>query len=187
MSDVKAIGSLNSASAATALVSSASTKGPSGIAQAVNANKSTASISGLGLLFSNLEQLQARNPDQFKQVLSQIIAQLQQAAQAQGQTADGQFLTSLANKLQNVANGGQFAAVQPKVHHHRGGKIYQIGNAPATPATQSAQLKPSTTQSAQSTTPATKTAGNAPAGPLADLNDLFESLAEQVGNALKAS
>jgi len=133
MSDVKAIGSLNSASAVSTLVSSSSIKGPSVIAQAANANKSTSSISGLGLLFSNLQQLQANNPDQFKQVLNQIIAQLQQEAQAHGQTADGQFLTSLANKLQNVANGGQFASVQPKIHQHHAGKIYQVGNQPAAP------------------------------------------------------
>jgi hypothetical protein len=188
MGDVNAIGSLNSVSAAATLVSSASTKGPSGLAQAATSgNKSTASISGLGLLLSNLEQLQTRNPDQFKQALSQVITQLQQAAQAHGQTADGQFLTSLANKLQNVANGGQFATIQPKIRHHHAGNLYQGGNAPATATTQSAQVKPSAAQSAQSTTTASKTAGSAPTGPLADLNDFFQGLAEQVGNVLKAS
>jgi hypothetical protein len=57
-----------------------------------------------------LQQLQTHNPAEFQQVVSQIASQLQSAAKpTQGQQSN--FLSNLATKFQNVANGGQsFAA-----------------------------------------------------------------------------
>jgi hypothetical protein len=66
---------------------------------------SSASISGLGQLFSNLQQLQGQNPGQFAQALSQIGTSLQ--ASAQQQTGGvSQFLSNLANTFLQAASSG---------------------------------------------------------------------------------
>ena len=85
--------------------------------------QSSATISGPGQLLSDLEQLQAQNPAEFKQVVTQIASQLQAAAQQQGQTPQGQFLSKLASEFQNVANGGSLSQLQD------GGSLSQLQSA----------------------------------------------------------
>jgi hypothetical protein len=65
----------------------------------------SAHISGPAQLFGELQQLQSQNPAQFKQVVSDIATQLQNAAkQTTGQQAD--FLTNLADKFQTASTTG---------------------------------------------------------------------------------
>ena len=74
--------------------------------------------------------MQTQNPAQFQQVVTQIASQLQTAAQQAGsdQTPQGQFLSALAQKFQNVANGGSLSQLQPSQshhhHHHKGQQAY---------------------------------------------------------------
>ena len=100
--------------------------GVSGVSQ------SSATISGPGQLLSDLQQLQTQNPQQFQQVISQITAQLQQAATTasnNGNTAQANQLTQLAKSFQNAASGGQLptaaqlqqAGLSGQHHHHHGG------------------------------------------------------------------
>lgn len=123
--------------------------------------QSSASISPVGQLFSSLQQLQTQNPTQFQQVASTIAGQLESAAQQQGSTPAGQFLTNLANDLTNAANGGNLAQIQP---YPQGGQD-QIYN------------------SAGQATPATDPTA-ATSGP--DLQQLFANLNSEVGQALHA-
>jgi len=72
------------------------------------------SISPLGQVVSNLQQIQAQNPTQFQQIVGQIATQLQAAAQQQGQSGgSSSFLTALAQNFQNVANGGDISQLEP--------------------------------------------------------------------------
>jgi hypothetical protein len=80
-------------------------------------NQISTTISGPGQLFSNLQQLQAQDPAKFQQVVSDIASQLQAASkQAQGPQSD--FLSNLAAKFQNVANGGSLSQLLPGQHQH---------------------------------------------------------------------
>jgi hypothetical protein len=89
-------------------------KGFSGGEGVGGTGQSSAQISSAGQLFSQLQQLQAQNPTAFTQVTSQIAQQLQSAAQQQGQTSVGYFLSSLASKFQSVASGGSLSQLLPQ-------------------------------------------------------------------------
>jgi hypothetical protein len=72
---------------------------------------SSASISGPGQLFSNLQQLQSQNSTEFTQIVNQIASQIQSASQSvQGPLS--QYLQSLSNSFQNVANTGDLNQLQ---------------------------------------------------------------------------
>jgi hypothetical protein len=73
----------------------------------------SASISGPGKLLSEPQQLQQKDPTKFQEVVSQIATQLQSAAQQAGQGPQADFLSSLAQKLQNVASTGDLSQLQP--------------------------------------------------------------------------
>lgn len=73
---------------------------------------SSATISPVGQLLSQLQQLQSLNPTQFQLATSQIADGLQNAAQQQGGSSAGQFLSNLANQFQNLANGGDLSQSQ---------------------------------------------------------------------------
>ena len=75
--------------------------------------QSSASISGPGQLVSELQQLQQQNPTEFQQIVSQIAKQLESAAQQAGQGQQGTLLSDLAQKFQNVANGGDLSQLLP--------------------------------------------------------------------------
>jgi hypothetical protein len=82
------------------------------------------SISPMGQLLSNLQELQAQDPTKFQQVVGQIANQLQTAAQQQGATGTGNFLTQLSAKFQSVADGGDLSQLQPHHHGHHGHHTY---------------------------------------------------------------
>jgi hypothetical protein len=101
-----------------------SSGGATGAAGTSGAGQSTASISGPGQLLSNLQQLQAQNPASFQAVVTQIAGQLQAAAQ-QTQGPQSKFLSDLAARFQNVANGGPLSQLQPHRHHHHHSRAQQ--------------------------------------------------------------
>lgn len=73
---------------------------------------SSVSISGLGQLFSALQQLQIQNPSQFSQIVAQVISSLR--SEAQQQTGDAsQYLTNLANAFQQAAVSCSLPLVYP--------------------------------------------------------------------------
>lgn len=92
--------------------------GAGGTNSTAGASGSTATISGPGQLLSALQQLQTQDPSSFSQIVSQIAGQVQTAAQQQGQTGVGQFLTNLASTLQNVANTGDLSELESHKGHH---------------------------------------------------------------------
>ncbi len=89
-----------------------------------HADQTSTAISPVGQLYSNLQQLQAKNAAKFRQVLSTIAGQLQTAAQQQTSPANSQFLSDLAKRVENVANGGDLSQLQPQHHAHHGHQIY---------------------------------------------------------------
>jgi len=83
------------------------------------------------MFLNELQQLQQQNPTQFKQVLSEVTSQLQQAASqasASGNTTQANNLTNLATTFQNAESGGplptaqqlQQAGLVGHHHHHHG-------------------------------------------------------------------
>lgn len=72
---------------------------------------SSTSISRQSQFFNKLKQLQAQDPDKFKQVLTDIANQLTTAAQS-ATGRDQKFLTDLADKFTKAA-AGDVAALQP--------------------------------------------------------------------------
>jgi hypothetical protein len=84
---------------------------------------SSASVSSPGQLLSNLYELQTQNPTAFTQVVTQIANQLQAAAQ-QAQGPASPFLSSLAQKFQNIADGGSLAQLQPSHAHDHAPQAY---------------------------------------------------------------
>lgn len=88
-------------------------------------SQSTASISALGQLFSNLNQLETQNPTQFKQTVAQIATELQTAAQQQTGSSS-QFLSQLATNLQEAATTGSLSNIQHN-HHANNTQSYNSG------------------------------------------------------------
>jgi hypothetical protein len=92
----------------------------------VSSSSDSASISSIGQLFSQLQSLQTSNPTQFKQLMTNAANQLQAAAtQAGASTPEGQALTSMSQKFQDVANGGSLSELQQghHGHHHHHGSV----------------------------------------------------------------
>jgi hypothetical protein len=90
----------------------------------------TQSISPAGQFFSQLQGLQQNSPGTFQDLLKNISTQLQAAAKQVGaDTQQGQFLTSLANAFQSVADGGALSQLQPGGggHHHHLQQAFAIG------------------------------------------------------------
>lgn len=105
----------------------------------------SASISPIGQLLSNLQQLQAQDPTKFQQVVGQIATELQTAAQQQtgnnnsiqqpGQTGTSNFLTQLAASFQSIANGGSLSQLQAQHHGHHGHHHTYDGTGQSVPST----------------------------------------------------
>ncbi len=96
----------------------------------------TASLSGPGQLLSALQQLQTQDPTQFSQVVGQIATQIQAVAQQQSQNGSSQFLTKLADKLQNVASTGDLSQLESHHARHAAGTYNSQGQpVPPTAAT----------------------------------------------------
>lgn len=78
-----------------------------------NQSASSLTVSPMSTMMSQLQQLQTSNPAQFQQLASTIANQLTTAAQQQGNTQAGQFLSQLASSFQSVANGGSLSNLLP--------------------------------------------------------------------------
>jgi hypothetical protein len=127
-------------------------------ATGIGLTQTSASISGLGQLFSNLQQLETQNPTLFKQMASQVASELQSAAQQQTGSTN-QFLSNLVSTLQASATTDSLLQMQ---HHHH---------------TQEAQSYNSSGQPVTSV-------GDTQSNSGANLQQLFVNLAQQVGAAL---
>ncbi len=150
---------LNTLALLQALSSANASNGVSSAA-GIGLTQSSANISGLGQLFSNLQQLGTQNPTQFTQAISQIASELQTASQTQTGTTS-QFLSQLANTLQEAATTGNMPQLQ---QHHRTQQT-QSYNSSGLPATSGAAV-------------------DAQSSSNAGLQQLFVTLSQQVGAAL---
>lgn len=156
-------------------------EGAGGMSGGEGAGAVSASISPMGQLVSNLQQLQTQDPTKFQQVVGQIATELQTAAQQSGQTGPssstqqpGQagtsnFLTQLAASFKAIANGGSLSQLQAQ-HHHGHHQMYDsTGQSVSTTPT-----SPSTTSPAGS---ANSTSGS-------NIQQLFATITSQVAQAL---
>jgi hypothetical protein len=98
--------SLTTTSATNVASVTNATGSPSSIPPAAGTGASTASISGPGQLFSELQQLSQNNPTEFKAVASQLASSFQTAA-GQASGSDAKVLTNLANQFSQAAQTGQ--------------------------------------------------------------------------------
>jgi hypothetical protein len=71
------------------------------------------------VLFSKLQQLQTSDPEKFKEVCSHIADELKSASEEQGDGFGSRMLADLAEKFQNVAEGGDLSQLQPPEPGHR--------------------------------------------------------------------
>jgi hypothetical protein len=105
------------ATSATAQVSSAQSFDPatSGVAGADQTQ-----LSKMGELMSQLQDLENTNPDQAKQVLSNIASQLSD----QANTTNDPHMQQLSDKFAQAAQTGDLSGLKPQGghgHHHHGG------------------------------------------------------------------
>jgi hypothetical protein len=106
--------SSGSASTASGLSALLGTQSGGGIAELAGATNGT-QISQMGQFFNNLRTLQDTNPSEFQQLMSSISSQLSSAAtQAGAGTNQGNFLSQLANQFASVANGGNLSQLLPQ-------------------------------------------------------------------------
>ena len=94
---------------ASQLSSSSSSTSTSSTNSTGSTKADSAHISKSGELFSKLQQLQSTDPEKFKEVCSNIAEKLKSAAEESGDTK----LSDLAEKFQNVADGGDISQLQP--------------------------------------------------------------------------
>jgi len=107
---------------------------PSSIPPAGSGPAATTTISTPGELFSKLQQLQEKDPAQFKQVMSSLASDLRsEAAKTDG--PQSAFMTKLADRFDQAAQSGNLSAAKPDEaqgaqgahkhhghgHHHHGG------------------------------------------------------------------
>jgi hypothetical protein len=116
--DLYALNALQPAAGPTGLTSLSGSSAAAGISGATAAGTDTAQITPAGQMLSKLQQLQAKDPAQFKQVLSDIAGKLQALAQQAGQGPGSQWLSSLADRFQTAAKTGDLSALQPHGHGH---------------------------------------------------------------------
>lgn len=145
------------ASAATGLGGSSSSPSVGGVGQ------DSATVSGPGQIFSQLQQLQSQDPTEFKQVVSTIASQLQTAA-SQTTGNQSQFLSTLASNFNTAATTGNLASLEP---HHRGHEGHGTYN-------QAGQVTPT---SSSTTGSSTSTGG-------LNVQQLFANISSEVTQAL---
>ncbi|MGH7972056.1 MAG: hypothetical protein ACREIC_25365 [Limisphaerales bacterium] len=71
------------------------------------------SISGPGQFFSQLQQLSAQNPADFKQVIAEMAQKLDTEAQQAGNSTDAQRLQSMAGRFEQASQTGDFSSLLP--------------------------------------------------------------------------
>jgi hypothetical protein len=107
------------ATSSIASIGSASSTGASSTIGLGSSGADSATISGPGQLFSELQQLSQQNPTEFKAVASQIASTFQNAA-SQATGSDAQMLTSLANQFTQAAQSGTLQMPQPPASGSQG-------------------------------------------------------------------
>lgn len=133
-----------------------------------------ANISKPGELFAKLKELEQKDPDKFKEIVSGIADSLRGAAEQAGDSGGG-FLNKLADKFDEVAKSGDLSALQPKQapdgesvsgqqhhhghhgHHGGGGAIASIFENALTQVNDALGTAASTPASTSSSTTATST------------------------------
>jgi hypothetical protein len=135
-----------------------------------------ANISKPGELFAKLKELEQKDPEQFKQIVSGIADSLRSAAKQAGDSGSS-FLNKLADKFDDAAKSGDLSPLQPKQesesvgshpHHHHGhhgggGAIASIFESALTQVNDA--LGASTSGSASDPTSSTSTSGTAASTP----------------------
>jgi hypothetical protein len=130
--------------------------GVGGTSEISGKGQNSASISGLGQLLSNLQQVQTQNPGQFPQLVSQIAGALQSAAAVHTGGAS-QLLINLAGSFEKAATSGALPQLHQGTETHSYSKTGQ-------PVTTTAVTGPAASAGSQ-------------------LQQLFASLASQLGGA----
>lgn len=78
-------------------------------------------------VISRLEQLQASDPTKFKQVMSDIVAKLQEAAAQQSDAATKDRLNLVADRFKLAADTGDMSVLKHQGHHGHHGHHSQTG------------------------------------------------------------
>ena len=86
----------------------------------ITGGSDSAEISLSGQMLSKLQELKAKDPAKFTQVLSDIASKLQALSQQGGQSQNSQSLAKLADRFQTAAKTGNLSALQPHGHRSRG-------------------------------------------------------------------
>lgn len=84
-------------------------------------------------LFKQLQQLQSSNPAELKQVLTDAVAKLKDAANQQTDPRAAQFFNNLADRFQKAADTGDLSSLHPqsgtgRAHGHHGPPPPPAGN-----------------------------------------------------------
>jgi hypothetical protein len=182
---VSAVGAVSSFSisyiSTTSAVGAAGGAGGTSSCGCADGSGDSAKISPVGRLTSDLQQLQQKDPDKLKEVLSDIATMLKDASQqqsngAEGSGSSGDFLSRLADRFQKAADTGDLSALRPPHGHGHGHghveRAYALGSGATSDA---AQAVGSTAASDQSSTASGKL----------NLRDLFSSILSQVQQALQ--
>jgi len=99
----------------------------------------TDSVSGIGKLLSNLQDLATSDPAKFKQETADIAARLKTAAD--GTTGDeSTYLKGLANQFQQASDTGDPSALAPKHHSNHSHSSSASSNSSAASQYQSTNL-----------------------------------------------
>lgn len=118
--------------AMSALNSYAGTASTAGVSSTAIPQDGSPQLSPFAQLLSTLQQLQQSNPSQYQTVTQQIATNLQtasQTAQANGNSAQAQQLSTLSTDFQNASTNNQLPNVADLAeamgsghhHHHHGG------------------------------------------------------------------
>jgi hypothetical protein len=165
------IGNLFGAQPPSATQPQSKTSSPVGPVGASPGGQTVATISGPGQLLANLEELQSQDPVRFRQVTTQIAAQLRTAAQQASPGANANLLSDLSIKFQNIANGGSLSQLQPQTPQSTIG----IGAYTSAAQNSTAGLIGLTLQN-----------GNQSNAPNSNLQQIFVSISNQVSRALQS-
>lgn len=159
--------SVGSATDSDADGSALTVSGSSGSTQAASVD-----ISKPGELFSKLQKLKAQDPDKYKQVVSDLATKLKTAASS-ATGKDQEFLTKLADKFQDAANGGDLTLGPP---------ANGTGNADGPKGAAAAYSQNNAAQ--QGLSPVAHRRGGHHHQPSAAIQQAFQSISDEVDKAL---
>ncbi len=122
-------------------------------------------VSKVGQLYSELQQLQTQDPSKFQQVTAQIASQLHAASQ-QVTGSESHFLSNLSDKFQTASTTGSLASLLTPPHNHPEGTYNSLG-----------QISAASALTASGTTSTSAASGT-------NLNQLFNTITQEVQQAL---